>query len=517
MKKNIKLLIILAVIVLIGSFLRFYKIGDSAFDRDEFFELNSSYGYFKTGDFITWDFGNNEPFPADMQDETSTDRAEVFRWQLAQLYHFHEPSEALTRGLGAFWGVIGIVLVYFVAVSLTGNAYIGLIAAFLTAVGYSEILYSRRLRMYAMFFPVYLTFSWAVFKFYESKYKGKINYLKKLYEKTGFNFSYFFVVIILGLISANVHILSAHIAATLATYSGLFFLIAIYKKELNWKNFYLNKYFLTTLATLTGLIIYNLPILNSLHKLIKKNFKFFLAKPNYDFFSQYFSDFSYVLLGLFLFLLGTWYLAKKMNRQKEAAFLFFSATIPLLFAIFTWRRDVSHRYIYFLQSFGMILAGIGIFAVIKILTDRIKKYTKIAIVALLIIFLFGIRLDYLRSQEIYTSKTNSYYPNFQAVFDYLKANKKTDDVLVTRAYRSFYWKDWGIKTYDIKSLKFSSKDCAEKIKKIIEDNPSGIIVYAKIDKITQCSAGLKFYKENLTRLKDPSIPSSVLIYRWDKK
>ena len=31
-------------------------------DRDEFFELNSSYGYFKTGDFVTWDFGQEKPF-----------------------------------------------------------------------------------------------------------------------------------------------------------------------------------------------------------------------------------------------------------------------------------------------------------------------------------------------------------------------------------------------------------------------------------------------------------------------
>ncbi len=514
---NKKFIIIsLVCIVLIGGFLRFYKLGDSAFDRDEFFELNSSYGYFKTGNWLAWDFNNQKTFPMEMQDDTSNERAEVFRWQLAQLYRIWEPSETLTRGLGVFWGVIGIALVYFVAISFTGNAYIGLIAAFLTAIGYSEILYSRRLRMYAIFFPAYLAFSWSVFKFYESKYKGKINFLKKLYEKTGFNFSYFFAIIVLGLISANIHILSAHIFATLAFYSGLFLFITLYKKQLSWKSFYLNKYFLTTLATLSVLIIYNLPILNSLHKLIKKNFKFFLAKPNYDIFNQYFYDFSYPLIGLALFLIGTWYLSKKINRMKEAAFLFFSAAIPLLFAIFTWRRDVSHRYIYFLQSFGIILSAIGIYGIIFLLSEKIKRYKKPIILVLLIVFLFGIDFNYFRSGEIYVKKANSYYPNFKTVFNFVEKNKKTGDVLVTRTYRSFYWRGDHIKTYDIKNLEFGAKNCQEKIQKIISENPSGIIVYAKIDAITQCSQGLKYYEENLTRLKDPQIPSSVLIYRWDK-
>lgn len=136
MKKHL-VLSLLIIIVFVGGFLRFYELGNSAFDRDEFFELNSSYGYFKTGHFLAWDFNNEKLFPANMQDDTSNERAEVFRWQLAQLYKFHEPTEFLTRALGSAWGVIGILLVYFITVSFTGNRYIALIAALLTAVGES--------------------------------------------------------------------------------------------------------------------------------------------------------------------------------------------------------------------------------------------------------------------------------------------------------------------------------------------------------------------------------------------
>jgi len=500
--------------------MRFYKLGSSAFDRDEFFELNSSYGYFKTGNWLAWDFNNQKTFPMNIQDDTSNERAEIFRWQLAQLYHFFEPSEALTRGLGAFWGVISIVLVYLIVISFTGNIYIGLIAAFLTAIGYSEIIYSRRLRMYAIFFPAYLTFSWAIFKFYESKYKGKIHFLKKVYEKTGFNFSFFLPVIILGLISLNIHILSAHIIPVVAIYSFVFLIWFLYKKEITWKNLYLNKYFLTTTISILGIIIYNLPILKSFHKLINKNFRFFLKKPHYDFFNQYFSDYSYIIIGVVLFLVGFWFLIQKMKKPKESIFLLFSAIIPLAFAIFTWRRDVSQRYIYFIQSFALILSAIGIYGIINFFIEKIKnlKYKIILVLIIILLFIFNLDFDYLFSKNttknVYV-QSNS-YPDFEVVFNYVEKIKKPDDVLITRSYRSFYWKGWRIKTYDIKSLGFGSDNCVEKIQKIIQENPNGIVVYPKIDKITLCSEGLKYYQENLTRLTDPAIPNSVLIYRWDK-
>ena len=514
-KKSI--IILLFCILLIGGILRFYKLGDSAFDRDEFFELNSSYGFFQTGHFVTWDFGTDKPFPANMQDSSSTERAEIFRWQLSGLYHFFQPSAALTRGLCSFWGVIGIALVYFITLSFTGNVYIALLASFLTAVGSSEVIYSRRLRMYAMFFPVYLAFSWAVFKFYEEKYKGKITFVKNFWEKFGFNLAYFIPVAILGLISLDVHVLTAHIVPAVGAYAGLFLIIALYQKKIAWGKIYYNKYFLTIGIAICGLVIYKLPILNSLHKLVKKNFSFFLAKPNYGFVSQYFSDFSYLFVGIVLFLFGTWFLAKKMKREKEAAFLFISAVIPMLFAIFTWKRDSSHRYIYFVQSFCLILSAVGVYGIITLVLERLPKYKKPVLLLLIIIFLAGINFSYIysKNQEVFVHKANSYYPNFAKIFKYVLKNKKPGDVLVTRAYRSFYWQGQAdMKVYDIKSLNFGSKDCADKIKQIVADNPSGIVVYAKIDKITQCGDGLQYYKDNMTQLKDSTIPSSVLIYRW---
>ena len=153
MKNKKYFLIILTLIVFLGAGLRIYNLGEKSFDRDEFFELNSSYGYFKAGTWVAWDFGSDKPLKASLQDKTSTERAEVYRWQLAQVYKFFEPTEISTRAVSVFWGIVSIIAIYFVTLSFTGNYWVALLAALLVAVGESGIVYSRRLRMYSMLFP----------------------------------------------------------------------------------------------------------------------------------------------------------------------------------------------------------------------------------------------------------------------------------------------------------------------------------------------------------------------------
>lgn len=508
LKNRYSIIAALVLIILIGGGLRFYNLGKTAFDRDEFFELNSSYGYFKTGSFVAWDFNNERPFLADLQDDSSNERAEVFRWQLAQLYRFHEPTEFLTRSLGAAWGVIGIILVYLVTVSLTGNRYIALIAALLTAVGESEIIYSRRLRMYAMFFPIYLAFSWTVYKFYESKYKGKFALFKKIQEKTSFNFSYFLLMLAAGLISYNVHMLTLNIAVTLLAYSLILFLLAVKKGD------YINKYSITLAGSFIGYIALHSPILYNYYHSMKKNIRFFTS--NYDFSKQYFSDWIYPLAGVALVIFGTWFLFYKMKIKKGTLFLLLSGLIPMLLAVFIWKREESHRYIYFLQSFGIILSAAGIYGVIYLTAARIKKYKILAVIILFAGFMSLVNYDYIfsKSMGVYTAPKDSYYPDFRAVHNYINENMKPGEAMITRAYRGFYWRGQKIKVYDIKSLSFGASGCDQKIDKIVKENPSGWVVYPKVDKLNVCSAGRDYYQNNLARIKAEAIPSSVEIYRW---
>jgi len=510
MKKNITI-ILLGVIILVGGILRFYSLGDKAFDRDEFFELNSSYGYFKTGHFVAWDFNNEQPFPANMQDDSSNERAEVFRWQLAQLYHFHEPTEFLTRSLGAAWGIVSILIVYLFTVSLTGNRYIALIAALLTAVGESEIIYSRRLRMYAMFFPIYLFLSWMVYKFYETGYKGKFAIFRKIYEKTKFNPRYFIPVLVIGLISYNVHMLTLNIVITLFAYALIFCLIKAKNGD------YINKYSITLAAAVAGYIALQSPILINHYRSMRENVRFFTS--NYDFSEQYFSDWIYPLTGIVLVIIGSWYLFFKMKLRKETLFIVLSGFVPMLLAVFAWQREESHRYIYFLQSFGIILSAAGIYGIISLITERIKKYKYKLVVIILIFagFMSPISYEYIynKKMEVYVANDNSYYPNFQKIHNFVSSQMKPGEAMITRAYRSFYWRGEKIKVYDTKSLRFGSSGCEQKINKIVGENPSGWVVFPKIDKLISCEAGRNYYKNNMERIKNDQIPSSVEVYHWE--
>jgi hypothetical protein len=506
-KKNLFIIALLLTVIL-GGGLRFYNLGVRSFDRDEFFELNTSYGYFKTGKFLAWDFNNGQPFEGGLQDDTSTERAEVFRWQLANLYDFTEPTEANTRAVSAIWGVISIILVYFMALSFTGNKYIALIAAFLVAVGESEIIYSRRLRMYSMFFPVYLFFSWLVFKFYEAKYEGNIKLLRKISEKTGLNPAYFIPALIFGLISFDTQALTASIVGTIFVYSLVNLIISISKKS------YFNKYSITLIA-ISGayLAVSRLPAFHKYYKFAKKNLHLFME--NYRYLSDYFSDMVFPAVGFILLLFGVWFLAKKLNRKKETAFIFLSAAVPLAAAIFTWSREPALRYIYFLQSFGMILIASGIFAAINFISGKFSKYRKPVILVVLIIFTILVNFRYLsEDSEVYRHTKNSYYPDFSKIFPYILENKKPGDVFITRAYRSYYFRGEKITVYDTQELPLEKSNCREVFEKIISENKSGWVIIPKVDYASVCKDGRQYLSENLSRVRADAIPTSVPTYRW---
>ena len=109
-KKN-RFLAVLFLIILIGGFLRLYKLNDEAFARDEFFDINTSYGYFKTGEWLAWDFNMDQPLEPALQKDYSNTRAQLFRIPLALAYNFMEPTEGNTRLISVFWGIVSIIAI----------------------------------------------------------------------------------------------------------------------------------------------------------------------------------------------------------------------------------------------------------------------------------------------------------------------------------------------------------------------------------------------------------------------
>lgn len=514
MKKNKLVFACLLVIVLLGGILRFYNLGVTALDRDEFFEANTSYGYFKTGDFVAWDFNTGKPFDENLQDSSSNERAEVYRWQLAQLYRFFEPSEALMRSLSALWGILGIIVVFLVAFSFTGDVYIALLAAFLVAVGESGIIFGRRLRMYSMMYPVYLILSWFVYKFYESAYEGKNVYLKKIHEFLGFNPSYLLGVLLAGIISADVHLATLNIGFTVVAYCLIRWFWFARKKPLMQK--IINIHTMTIFGALGSLVALRL-FFYPFYKFIRKQVRFF--DDNYIYITNVFSDTRYVWIGIALVLVGTWYLARKMKRPKEALFLFVSFFVPLCASIFLWNRTPAHRYVYFVQSFVVILSAIGIVGIIRLMVGRFGNYKKVIIIIGLILTIFALNFEYIKGKKsLYLSSEKSAYADFRKVFAYVLKNAEPGDAIVTRAYRSFYWQGANFKTYGIKSnaYSFSASNCVELFQDIVAENKSGFVVLPNIDKAYVCSAGREYLNSSLKKVDDKSFSKWVVVYTWGK-
>ncbi len=509
MKKS-GILAALVLIILIGGALRLYKIGVNSFHRDEFFEINASYGYFKTGKWLVWDFNHNKPFDEKFQKakEWSNERAQSYRLQLAGLYYFAEPTETNTRAISAAWGVISVILIYFIALSFTGNKYIALIAALLAAVGESGILFTRRLRMYAMLFPVYLIFSWTVYKLYESRYDGKFSFFRKIYQKLEINPSYLIPAVLAGLAAYEIHEVATSIIVTIVAYCSIFAVRDFFKKK------FFSKYTLTLAAVLAGYLFAS-AFFSSAIKLMKESVSF-LNRRDYEYIKFYFTDFEFLAVGAALIILGAWFLTVKLKKTKESVFLLASAFAPLAFAVSSWVRDPAHRYIYFIQSFGIILAAVGVWALINLTSEKFPKYKRITALVVIILFLATLNHSHIWGKNNFYRKIESAeYVDFTQLFSYIKQNSRPGDVMITRSYRSYYFSDWEMPVYDVKDLAFEKSDCRELFKKIMAENKSGWIVIPEVDNPSVCKDGKQFLYDELGNIKSKEIPGEVFVYKWE--
>jgi hypothetical protein len=302
--------------------------------------------------------------------------------------------------------------------------------------------------------------------------------------------------------------LTASIAATIAVFS--FYGWNIWEKgKKGW-----NKYSITLGILLTGYLIVSIsPPLAKFYKTIKKQLDLF--RFNSDYLNDYFNDFSLPAIGFILAIIGTYFIYKKLGRKKEAAFIFFSAFMPLLFAVFTWVRFPAQRYIYFTQSFGIILASCGVYYLTIYLYNHFEKKKKLAVVILLIIFVATLNFSYFKKENlVYWHTKNSFYPDFKKIFPYILENKSADDIFVTRAYRSYYWRGDNVKVSDLQALPLEEKNCHASIEEIISQNKSGWFILPDIDNAFICKEGREYLSGRFNEIKNESIPNTVSVYRW---
>ncbi len=503
-----KIIILFCFVVIIAFSLRVFNLGTVPFVSDEFLDVNATYGQYKTGQWQAWDFNHGES--SIRKNKASDERAWVYRKQISVLYNYLPPIEKNIRIVSVIWGVLTVILLYGVTFIFTRNHWIAFFASFLFAVSVPAIEINRKIRMYSMFAPVFLAFSTSLYYFLE---KGKSKSKKLIIQI--FNFNYIFIIptILLGILSYHLHPLTVNIAIIVF----IFFIIRMIQE-------------VKLLGLFNRYLIYNIFIIFTILIIVL----FFVEKVNgtIEFLNNHWSYVEHILasywhplLGGFLLLMGMYATFKEKYFNNEYLWININFFAILFAGIFLWNRNVGQQYIFFAQSFGFIIVSIGIYFVMETLNREVTLNKKIFLYGILVVVIF------LPNYSYFFEKDNTYHitskgerANYRNLFLYVKENRARDDVMITRNFRNYYFDKFDMQVFDFGSERSNQELKKEgKVQKITEDyvinivnnNPSGWVVYSDNDKKFITKEAQKYFEENMIEINDSIlVRGKVKIYKW---
>lgn len=496
-------LVILAMIVLVGAGLRLYKLDALSFNADEFLDINATYGYARTGQWQAWDF--NFQKSAERVNRPSDERAWPYRWQVAQVLRHFPPTETAARSVSVLWGVLSIVAVYLVARSMTGSRTIGLVSAFLIAVSPMAIEYGRTLRMYSMFFPIFLLFSWALFRFLEPVRSVPASLAKRFGRS--FDVRMLPLVVALGILSFLLHQLSSNIVFVLSGYL-VFWATYRYVRDKEFRNKYVFLSVAGLVSVASAFALFPDAVFRSLGALV-----FF--EDHYAYVGKVLGDFSHPILALLAIAGGGFFLWKN-SRRRESVWLGMSLVIILLAAVFLWKRNVGTQYIYFAQSFAVILAASGIVYSARFVRDILaKKGRPVSALMMALSLLVLPNYGYLFADEnAYRASSGSDSPDYRSAFAYFRENKMEGDVLITRDFRNYYFHDARVDAYDFGGELSKENFSISELRELMLRYRHGWIVYSDNDERYISKEARYYIEDNLQRERSPMIRRGIAVYRW---
>jgi len=508
-----KSLIILVGILLLGGFLRIYKLDNASLRADEFIGANISYGLKQSGEWKFWNWNNEE-----MTGHGYT-RGQVYYWQSAQVLKFLPPTEFNFRLVSVLWGIFGIALIFGVGYFYSRNFVIALLSALLWAISLSAITFDRHFRMYSMFAPVYLGLSVVVFQFLESAPKKAKGWIDEMSLKTGLNWKYFLLVLVLLILSFATHLLSINIFPVIAVY---IFLLALwgFNRKGNWKN----KYTWLLLIPLASL-----PVL-FFSGLMKKALNFFgFMENNFGHIENITFDYSHALIALTFLVIGAFVLIRE--NLKKGLWLLLSFLVPLFLAIFFWDRSSGAQYIYFIQTFQTILIAAGIYFAASRISEILlpkkwyqffqkKNQRGVLLIGGIILYLLLILYNF-----SYFSDPDSFYQesrkwdrsNYRQVFAYYLKHREKDALLITRDFRNYYYSKAHIPVFDFGGEhKPERKLTLEKLKKLETENPVIWIVIDTNDHDYIRGEARKYIRSTYRPIETTYTNDSMEIWKWEK-
>lgn len=508
--------IALVGVVLLSAFLRLWGLGNVPFVADEFLDVNATYGYHETGKWQAWDFNHDDVSVRD--NDASDERAWLYRWQIAKVLDYLEPIEFNFRLVSALWGILTTIILYFVTYSFTKNRWIALIAVFLWAVSIPAIEINRKVRMYSMFAPMFLLFSWSLFQFIDSMGRcgcaGGTCPVKMIWKGIlRLRWIYLVPVIIFGTVSYHLHQLTGNIVLILFVYFVTMFVIKC-------KELVARRYGAYVLIMLIGALVAKI-FVPTVWVQFTSSLVFF--DDHWNYIGHILRNYWHPILGGLFMLVGAWYLTVKQEDERPGVWIVSTFLTILLGAIFLWNRNVGPQYIFFVQTFGFILVASGIYFVASFLHMHLKGkqvFASIVILSLIMLPFYGY---FTLENNTYRITSSSDTANYRNVFVYVKKNISEGDAIITRNFRNYYWSGLDVKVFDFGTERSEEQIAAEgKVKKItveqvqniVAQNPTGWVVFSDNDEQFITKEAQEYFEENFEEIYDLLVKGKVKVYRW---
>lgn len=503
-KRKHLVLTALFLIVLLGAGLRIYKLNANSFVADEFLDINSTYGYFKTHAWQAWDFNLGKTSEIDLY-SARDERAWLYKWQVAALFKFLPPTEATARSISVIWGIISIFIIYWTARYFTKKKSIGLLSAFLFAVSVTAITFDRKFRMYAMFYPLYLLLSLWLFQFFEEDYQGKLRIVRFFWQRFGINIIYLIPLLIVATASLSIQLLTINIIPVFLFYTFIQTILLVSKKQ------FFNKYStIMVLAIFGSLAAYLIAPKTVLF--YSGVLKFFIN--NQEYFLKILQDYSNYLVAIFFLISGIYFMSRE-KLGKPALWLCVSLFVPLFMAAFLWKRAQGIQYVFFLQSFLIILIAAGVYFWAVFFRDNLKNYAQKSFFAVITLALLTLpNYGYFFSNDTTYHRDINNVADYRKVFTYVKKYLRPGEAIITRNFRNYYLSGVNAKVFDFGGERAIGDLSLLQVQEIKNQNPSGWIVLFDNDADFISKDAMNYIKQNFITINTSQIRGTAKAYRW---
>jgi hypothetical protein len=214
---------------------------------------------------------------------------------------------------------------------------------------------------------------------------------------------------------------------------------------------------------------------------------------------------------------GVAYLARKTEQRSAAWYLALAYLVPLLMAIFLWRRNVGPQYIFFIQSCGMILAAVGVVGIWEFVRRAMEghwNWRQMLLLGISLVILVPNLGYFFEENNTYHETSTGGNPNYRKVFAYFKQERAENDVLVTRNFRNYYWSGAKVRVFDFGGELSNAKLSLADIQQIEAEYPSGWFIYSGNDEDYISSEVERYAAKHWQRVSNANVRGDITVYRW---